>query len=284
MQTQIIDGSALARSVRAALTHRVRALASRGIVPGIAVVLVGEDPASQIYVRNKTRACEEVGIASFQHNLPASATQGQLLDLVDTLNRDVKVHGILVQLPLPKNISAEAILKAIAPHKDVDAFHPQNVGLLATGHPRFLPCTPAGIMLLLEHTGIAFSGKHAVVVGRSNIVGKPTALLLLERHATVTICHSRTPDLGALTRQADILIAAVGRPRLVTADMVRPGVTVIDVGMNRLPDGKLCGDVDFQGLLGKAAWITPVPGGVGPMTIAMLIENTARAAELSAGE
>jgi len=274
----------LARELRAKLAVRVRAMASP---PGLAVVLVGEDPASQVYVRNKTRACEEAGIVSIEHRPSASISQSELLALIDSLNRDSRVHGILVQLPLPRHIASETVLRAIAPHKDVDGFHPENFGLLASGHPRFVPCTPAGIMRLLDHAGVALQGKHAVVVGRSNIVGKPVALLLLERHATVTICHSRTGDLPGMIRQADVLIAAVGRPRLITGAMVKPGAAVIDVGINRIlsgPDaGKLCGDVDFQDLLGKAGCITPVPGGVGPMTIAMLLENTARAAELGTG-
>jgi methylenetetrahydrofolate dehydrogenase (NADP+)/methenyltetrahydrofolate cyclohydrolase len=284
MDTRIIDGNALARALRAQLAQRVRAM---GSPPGLAVVLVGEDPASQVYVRNKSRACEEAGIASFEHRPPGSISESELLALIDSLNRDARVHGILVQLPLPKHISSEAVLKGILPHKDVDGFHPENLGLLTSGHPRFVPCTPAGIMRLLEHAGVALQGKHAVVVGRSNIVGKPAALLLLERHATVSICHSRTTDLAGMIRQADVLIAAIGRPRLITGAMVKPGVAVIDVGINRLQDGpdagKLCGDVDFQSMLGKAGCITPVPGGVGPMTIAMLLENTVRAAELCAG-
>ena len=281
METRIIDGVALARELRAALAVRVRDLAARNVHPGLAVVLVGEDPASQIYVRNKTKACDEAGIASIQHQLPASISERDLLGLIAELNRDRKVHGILVQLPLPKHVSAEAVIHSIAPGKDVDGFHPENVGRLVVGNARFVPCTPAGVMRLLDHAGVALVGKHAVVVGRSNIVGKPVALLLLERHATVTICHSRTPDLAAVIRQADVLIAAVGKARLITGEMARPGVAVIDVGINRLPDGKLCGDVDFPSMLGKAGCITPVPGGVGPMTIAMLLENTVRAAELS---
>jgi len=286
MKTQVIDGAALARSIRAGLGARVTALAGKNARPGLAVILVGEDPASQVYVRNKSRACEEAGIASFQHSLPASTSQQQLLTLVGTLNRNPAVHGILVQLPLPKHISADAIIRAIAPEKDVDGFHPENVGLLATGNARFVPCTPAGVMRLLAHAGVELAGKHAVVVGRSNIVGKPVALLLLEKHATVTICHSRTPDLGAVIRQADVVVAAVGKPRMIGAEMVKSGAAVIDVGINRIPDGpnagKLCGDVDYAGLLGKAGCITPVPGGVGPMTIALLLENTVRAAEFAA--
>ena len=286
METRIIDGAALARSIRNALGKRVSDLAVKGVKPGLAVILVGDDPASQVYVRNKSRACEEVGITSFQHTLPAATSQQELLDLVGTLNRDPAVHGILVQLPLPRQISADAIINAISPEKDADGFHPENVGLLATGNARFIPCTPAGVMRLLDHAGVELAGKHAVVVGRSNIVGKPVALLLLEKHATVTICHSRTQDLAAVVRQADVVVAAVGRPRMITADMVKPGAAVIDVGINRIPDGpnagKLCGDVDYAGLLGKAGCITPVPGGVGPMTIALLLENTVRAAELAA--
>ena len=286
MDSKIIDGAALARSIRADLALRVTGLAARGIRPGLAVVLVGEDAASQVYVRNKTRACEEAGIASFQHTLPATTSQDELLALISKLNTDPKVHGILVQLPVPRHISAEAVIRAISPAKDVDGFHPENAGLLATGSARFVPCTPAGVMRLLSHAGVELAGRHAVVVGRSNIVGKPAALLLLEKNATVTICHSRTPDLGSVTRQADILVAAVGRARMITPDMVKTGAAVIDVGINRIPDGpnagKLCGDVDYAGLLGRAGWITPVPGGVGPMTIAMLLENTVRAADPAA--
>jgi methylenetetrahydrofolate dehydrogenase (NADP+)/methenyltetrahydrofolate cyclohydrolase len=282
MNTRTLDGAALARTLRSHLPDRVRRLVARDVRPGLAVVLVGEDPASQVYVRNKSKACEEAGIASIEHRLPAATTQEELLRLIGSLNADRRVHGILVQLPLPRHISSDAVIEAISPDKDVDGFHPENVGRLATGRPRFVPCTPAGVMHLLEEAGVPLEGKTAVVVGRSNIVGKPVALLLLEKHATVAICHSRTPDLGSVIRQADVLIAAVGKPRLITADMVKPGVAVIDVGINRLADGKLCGDVDFASVAGKAGCITPVPGGVGPMTIAMLLENTLRAAELSA--
>jgi len=286
METKIIDGAALARTMRSDLATRVSALAANGVRPGLAVVLVGDDAASQVYVRNKSKACEEAGITSFQHTLPATTRQEDLLALVARLNNDSKVHGILVQLPLPRQISPEAVIRAISPAKDVDGFHPENAGLLATGNARFIPCTPAGIMRLLAHAGVELAGKHAVVVGRSNIVGKPAALLLLEKNATVTICHSRTPDLGSVTRQADILVAAVGKARMITPDMVKAGAAVIDVGINRIPDGptagKLCGDVDYAGLLGRAGWITPVPGGVGPMTIAMLLENTVRAADPAA--
>ena len=285
METRIIDGTAVARDVRMALAARLRS--ATGPRPGLAVILVGEDPASQVYVRNKTSACEEVGIASFEHRLPASTPQAELLALIDRLNADGAVHGILVQMPLPKHIDADAVIHAVSPLKDVDGFHPENVGRLASGKPRFVACTPAGILRLLDHAQVPLEGRHAVVIGRSGIVGKPVALLLLERSATVTICHSRTRDLPAITRQADVLIAAVGRPRLVTADMVSTGAVVIDVGINRETSGpragKLCGDVDFDALLGKASAMTPVPGGVGPMTIAMLLENTSRAAGL-AGE
>lgn len=285
METKIIDGTALAKSIRTGLATRIAALATKGHRPGLAVVLIGDDPASQVYVRNKGRACEEAGIASFQHTLPVSTSQEQLLALVTRLNGDPKVQGILVQLPVPKHISASAVIRAISPSKDVDGFHPENAGLLATGNARFVPCTPAGVMRMLAHAGVEIAGKHAVVIGRSNIVGKPTALLLLENNATVTICHSRTPGLAAVTRQGDIVVAAVGRPRMITADMVKPGAAVIDVGINRISDGpdagKLCGDVDFSALMGKAGYLTPVPGGVGPMTIAMLLENTVLAAELA---
>jgi methylenetetrahydrofolate dehydrogenase (NADP+)/methenyltetrahydrofolate cyclohydrolase len=285
MDTKIIDGTALARATRERLAQRVKTL--QGAAPGLAVVLVGDDAASQVYVRNKTRACQETGIVSFEHRLPASTSQAELLALIGRLNEDPKVHGILVQLPLPAQLSTQAVVRAVAPHKDVDGFHPENAGLLAGGHPRFVPCTPAGVMRLLDHAGVALEGRHAVVVGRSGIVGKPAALLLLDRNATVTICHSRTRDLPGILRQADVLIAAVGRARFITADMVKPGVAIVDVGINRETGGpnagKLCGDVDFQAMLGRASFITPVPGGVGPMTIAMLLENTVRAAELAAG-
>jgi methylenetetrahydrofolate dehydrogenase (NADP+)/methenyltetrahydrofolate cyclohydrolase len=281
MDTRIIDGKAHARTVRNELRGRVEALRSAGVIPGLAVVLAGDNPASRIYVRSKAGACTEVGLHSEQHDLPASATEAQVLERVRLLNDDPRIHGILVQLPLPAHVCDERVLRAIAPDKDVDGFHPFNVGLLATGHPAFVPCTPAGVMRLLDREGIDPEGLHAVVVGRSNIVGKPMAMLLLQANATVTICHSKTRDLGDVTRQADILVAAIGRARFLTADMVKPGAVVIDVGINRLPDGqgKLAGDVDFQGVLGRASHLTPVPGGVGPMTIAMLLENTVCAAE-----
>ncbi|MGC2520646.1 MAG: bifunctional methylenetetrahydrofolate dehydrogenase/methenyltetrahydrofolate cyclohydrolase FolD [Burkholderiales bacterium] len=279
MQTRIIDGNAIALEVRESLRQRVAALAALGVQPGLAAIRVGDDPASRIYVRNKIKACADAGLHSEQIDLPATLTEAELLERIRVLNGDARIHGILVQLPLPQGISAERVLEAIAPDKDVDGFQPVNVGLLAVGHPRFVPCTPLGVMRLLAHEGIDPAGRHAVVVGRSNIVGKPMALLLLQRGATVCICHSKTPDLGAVTRQADILVVATGKPNLVRGDMVKPGAVVIDVGINRLPDGKLSGDVDFRSVLGIASHVTPVPGGVGPMTIAMLIENTVLAAE-----
>ena len=281
MQTRIIDGNAIARELRAGVIRRVTALAAMGVRPGLAVLQVGDHPASRIYVRNKIRACGEAGLYSEHIELAADADESMLLGRIRILNNDSRIHGILVQLPLPLGLSAERVLEALAPAKDVDGFHPTNMGLLAVGNPRFVPCTPLGVMKLIEHEEIDVQGRHAVVVGRSNIVGKPMALLLLQRGATVTICNSRTPDLGAMTSQADILVVAAGKPKLVTAGMVKPGAVVIDVGINRLPDGKLAGDVDFQGVLGIASFITPVPGGVGPMTIAMLLENTVLSAERS---
>jgi len=279
VQTRIIDGNAIARELRAGLIRRVAALAAMGVRPGLAVLQAGNHPASKVYVRNKMKACGEVGLYSEHIELPADADESTLLERIRTLNRDSRIHGILVQLPLPTGLSAERVLDALAPAKDVDGFHPVNMGLLAAGSPRFVPCTPLGVMKLIEHEEVGVQGRHAVVVGRSNIVGKPMALLLLQKDATVTICNSRTPDLGAMTSQADILVVAAGRPKLVTAGMVKPGAVVIDVGINRLADGKLVGDVDFQSVLGTASCITPVPGGVGPMTIAMLLENTVMSAE-----
>jgi methylenetetrahydrofolate dehydrogenase (NADP+)/methenyltetrahydrofolate cyclohydrolase len=279
METRIIDGIALSRRLRDALQPRVAALASRGRAPGLAVLIVGSDPASKVYVRNKVRACAELGIQSSHIELPEAATEAELLDHIERLNRNPAVHGILVQLPLPKGVSAENVIRAVAPGKDVDGFHPTNAGLLATGHPRLVPCTPAGVMAMLEAENVDPWAKHAVVVGASNIVGKPVAHLLLQKGATITICNSKTPDLGAHTRNADILVVATGRPRMVTGGMVKPGAVVIDVGINRLADGKLAGDCDFDSMLGKVAAITPVPGGVGPMTITMLLANTLQAAE-----
>jgi methylenetetrahydrofolate dehydrogenase (NADP+) / methenyltetrahydrofolate cyclohydrolase len=284
MQTRIIDGNAIARETRAALRARVDALRAAGRPPGLAVVLVGEHPSSRIYVRNKTRACEETGVSSRQVDLPADTSQAELLAHIERLNADPAIHGILVQLPLPAAIPGERVIEAIAPEKDVDGFHPCNMGLLAVGRPRFVPCTPAGVMRMLEHEGIALDGRRAVVVGRSNIVGKPMALLLLQRGATVTVCHSRTADLGEVTRQAEVLVVAAGKPNLVSAGAVKPGAVVVDVGMNRLPGGRLAGDVDARSVTGIASHLTPVPGGVGPMTIAMLLANTVLAAERSLGD
>ena len=278
MAARILDGKSLAAQIRADVKREVAALSQRGIRPGLAVILAGEDPASRVYVRNKVRACEETGVRSELFELPASVSEEALIDRVLALDDDEDVHGILVQLPLPKHIDAQKVLAAVSPTKDVDAFHALNLGALLEGHPRLLPCTPAGVMRLIDHAGVPLAGAHAVVVGRSNIVGKPLALLLLQRDATVTICHSKSRDLESLTRSADILVGAVGRPKLIGASMVKPGACVIDVGVNRLSDGSLCGDVDFGPVREIAGAITPVPGGVGPMTIAMLLENCLRAA------
>jgi len=279
MSAKILDGAALAARLRGQYRLRAEALAARGRRPGLAVIIVGDNPASRVYVRNKVRACEEAGFASRLIELPAATTQADLLGRLDELNADPAVHGILTQLPLPAHIDANRVIEAIAPAKDVDGFHVASAGALMTGLPGFAPCTPAGVMEILKDAGIDPAGLHAVVIGRSNIVGKPMAMLLLQAGATVTICHSRTPDLSAITRQADILVAAVGRVKLVTATMVKPGACVIDVGMNRDAAGKLCGDVDFAAVREVAGSITPVPGGVGPMTIAMLLANTLKAAE-----
>lgn len=274
-----IDGKMVSQKMRENLKSEVTAYVEKyGSRPGLAVVLVGDDPASSVYVRNKHRACEEVGIRSEVHVLPKETTEEELLTLLRAMNADPAVHGILVQLPLPKHISEERVIHTISPDKDVDAFHPSNAGKLLLGQYRFLPCTPAGVMELLRAYDISVAGKECVVVGRSNIVGKPQALLLLEENGTVTVCHSKTKDLAEVTRRADILIAAVGKARFITADMVKDGAVVIDVGINRTNNGKLCGDVDFDGVEGKASYITPVPGGVGPMTITMLLINTLCAA------
>ncbi len=272
---KLIDGKQVSAQVKEQVREEAAAIYEKhGIKAGLAVVIVGNDPASRVYVNNKKKACEAVGFASYEYALPEETTQEELLELVETLNNDPKVNGILVQLPVPKHIDDTAIINAISPAKDVDAFHPENVGRIMIGDYAFLPCTPAGVMELIDSTGVEISGKKCVVIGRSNIVGKPMAMLLLHRSGTVTICHSRTQDLAAVTREADILVAAVGRANFVTADMVKEGAVVIDVGINRLDNGKLCGDVDFAAVEPKASWITPVPGGAGPMTIAMLMKNT----------
>jgi len=279
MTARLIDGKAIAASVRAQVKEKVAELAARtGVRPGLTVVLVGEDPASRIYVRNKGKAAEEAGIVSHQIDLPASTPEKELLDLVARLNEDDTVHGILVQLPLPEHIDESKVIEAIAPEKDVDGFHPMNAGRLFTGGVSFLPCTPYGILTMLDHEKVELKGKHAVVVGRSNIVGKPAAMLLLSRHATVTICHSRTVDLPSVIRTGDVVVAAVGRAEMIRGSWIKPGAVVIDVGMNRNAAGKLCGDVAFHEAKEVAGAITPVPGGVGPMTIAMLLQNTYEAA------
>lgn len=278
-----IDGKAVAAKIRAQVAQDVEALKARGICPGMAVVLVGDDPASKIYVNNKKKACAETGIYSEEHLLPAETTQEELLALIEKLNADEKIHGILVQSPLPKHLDEKLIVEHIDPRKDVDAFHAYNVGKIMIGDFTFLPCTPAGVIELIRSTGVPIEGKNCVVVGRSNIVGKPMAMLLLHNNGTVTICHSRTKNLAEICRGADILVAAVGKPKFITADMVKPGAVVIDVGMDRDENGKLCGDVDFDAVEPIASYITPVPGGVGPMTIAMLMKNAVRAAEIQCG-
>ena len=275
----VINGKEISAVIRGEIAQKVKELKSeRGIVPGLAVIIVGEDPASKVYVRNKHRACEEVGFASFGYELPATTSEAELLALIEKLNRDSAVHGILVQLPLPRHLDEEKILLAIDPAKDVDAFHPYNVGKIMIGNYDFLPCTPAGVMELLRRSEIEISGKECVVVGRSNIVGKPQAMLLLQANGTVTICHSRTKDLRETCRRADILIAAIGKPEFFDSSYVKEGAVVIDVGINRRADGTLCGDVNYADVAPHASYITPVPGGVGPMTIAMLMQNTLTAA------
>jgi methylenetetrahydrofolate dehydrogenase (NADP+)/methenyltetrahydrofolate cyclohydrolase len=281
MPAQIIDGKAVAETVRASLRARVAALGARGVHPGLAAVLAGADPASRVYVRNKVRACEDTGLHSEVHEFPEPVPEAALLERIAKLNADTRIHGVLVQLPLPGNVDANRVLAAISPAKDADGFHAESLGALVQGRPGFVPGTPGGVMELLAHARVPIAGRHAVIVGRSTIVGKPLALLLLQKDATVTICHSKTPDLGAVTRQADILVAAVGRAKLITAAMVKPGACVIDVGINRGADGKLAGDVDFASVKDVAGWITPVPGGVGPMTVAMMLANTVTAAERS---
>ena len=275
----IIDGNALSAQLRADVMRRADALKARGITPGLAVLLVGENPASQVYVRNKVKACADAGLHSVLERYDADMTEAALLARIDALNKDPAIHGILVQLPVPKHIDANKVIEAIAPEKDVDGFHIASAGALMVGQPGFLPCTPYGCMKMLESIGYDLRGKHAVVIGRSNIVGKPMAMLLLQKNATVTICHSGTKDLKAMTLQADVIVAAVGKVNVLTADMVKPGAVVIDVGMNRNAEGKLCGDVDYAGVRQVAGHITPVPGGVGPMTITMLLVNTLESAE-----
>ena len=279
MTAQKIDGNALSQKLRAEVTLRTTALKAKGITPGLAVILVGENPASQVYVRNKVKACEDSGLHSILEKHPASLTEAELLNRIKALNQDTSIHGILVQLPLPEHIDAQKVIEAISPAKDVDGFHIASAGALMTGMPGFWPCTPYGCMKMLESIGYELKGKHAVVIGRSNIVGKPMALMLLQKNATVTICHSATQDLKAISLQADVIVAAVGKRNILTADMVKPGAVVLDVGMNRNEEGKLCGDVDFVGVEQVAGFITPVPGGVGPMTITMLLINTLEAAE-----
>ena len=279
MTAQRIDGNALSQKLRADVTLRTSALKARGITPGLAVIVVGENPASQVYVRNKVKACHDSGLHSILEKHPSSLSEAALLERIDALNHDASIHGILVQLPLPEHIDAQKVIEAISPAKDVDGFHMASAGALMTGMPGFWPCTPYGCMKMLESIGYDLKGKHAVVIGRSNIVGKPMALMLLQKNATVTICHSATQDLKAITLQADVIVAAVGKRNILTADMVKPGAVVLDVGMNRNEEGKLCGDVDFAGVEQVAGYITPVPGGVGPMTITMLLVNTLEAAE-----
>ena len=279
MTASIIDGNALSALLRQQVSDRVTALKSRGIKAGLAVILVGDNQASQVYVRNKVKACEQTGIHSLLEKHDAALSEADLLARVHALNHDDSIHGILVQLPLPAHIDAQKVIEAIAPEKDVDGFHVASAGALMTGLPGFWPCTPHGCMKMLEHIGYSLRGKHAVVIGRSNIVGKPMAMMLLQQNATVTICHSATPDLKAHTLQADVIVAAVGKRNVLTADMVKPGAVVIDVGMNRDDEGKLCGDVDFAGVSQVASFITPVPCGVGPMTITMLLVNTLESAE-----
>ncbi|TFE29899.1 bifunctional methylenetetrahydrofolate dehydrogenase/methenyltetrahydrofolate cyclohydrolase FolD [Cohnella luojiensis] len=279
MSAQIINGKQISESIREELRLEVEQLKQNGITPGLVVILVGEDPASQVYVRNKAKACEQLGYYSEVVRVPAETSQDELLALIHKYNEQRNIHGILVQLPLPKHIEEKAIIDAISVEKDVDGFHPESVGNLMIGDDALLPCTPSGVIELLKRTGNHPAGKHVVVIGRSNIVGKPVSMLLLRENATVTICHSRTPNLPEMARQADMLVVAVGVAKLVKKEWVKPGAVVIDVGMNRLPDGKLCGDVDYDDVLDAAGWITPVPGGVGPMTITMLMANTLKSAK-----
>ena len=279
MTAQLIDGNALSRQLRESVAQRVATLKTQAITPVLAVVLVGDNPASPVYVRNKVKACEDTGMHSVLEKYDASMTEAELLARIDALNNDPSIHGILVQLPLPAHMDAHKVIETISPAKDVDGFHVASAGALMVGQPGFWPCTPYGCMKMLESIGYSLRGKHAVVIGRSNIVGKPMAMMLLQQNATVTICHSATPDLKAMTLQADVIVAAVGKRNVLTADMVKPGAVVLDVGMNRNDEGKLCGDVDFAGVKEVASYITPVPGGVGPMTITMLMVNTLESAE-----
>ena len=275
----LIDGKAIAAKIRAEITAEASTLKSKGITPGLAVVLVGEDPASKVYVSMKEKACQDVGIFSDEYKLPAETTEEELLSLIERLNSDLRIHGILVQLPLPKQINTEKVLEAISPHKDVDGFHPYNVGRLMIGKPLFQPCTPYGVMVMLKETGVDLAGKEVVVIGRSNIVGKPVAAMCLAQHATVTICHSRTRDLAAKVGEADVVIAAIGVPEMIKGAWIKPGAVVIDVGVNRVGEKKLVGDVEFAAASERASAITPVPGGVGPMTITMLLYNTVESAK-----
>jgi len=284
MTAQLIDGNALSKQLRAQVAADTAALKAKGLTPGLAVVLVGDNQASQVYVRNKVKACEDAGLHSVLEKYEATMTEADLLARVDALNNDASIHGILVQLPLPAHIDAQKVIEAISPAKDVDGFHIASAGALMTGMPGFWPCTPYGCMKMLESIGYDLKGKHAVVIGRSNIVGKPMALMLLQKDATVTVAHSRTQNLKALTLQADVIVAAVGKRNVLTADMVKPGAVVLDVGMNRNDEGKLCGDVDFEGVKEVAGYITPVPGGVGPMTITMLLVNTLESAQRALSE
>jgi methylenetetrahydrofolate dehydrogenase (NADP+) / methenyltetrahydrofolate cyclohydrolase len=280
MSAKIVDGKLVSQILREKMKSRVEELAKRDIKPGLAVILVGDDAASQVYVRNKVAACKAIGVHSRVYRLAADTPEQKVLEELKLLNNDSEINGILVQLPLPKHIDEDKILETISPEKDVDGFHKINVGAMVIGRARFYPCTPHGVMKLLEYYGITIEGRHAVVVGRSNIVGKPMALMLLEKGATVSICNSKTPDLASFTRQADIVVVAVGKSKVLSGDMIKPGAAVIDVGINRLPDGSLTGDVDFESVREVAGFLTPVPGGVGPMTITMLLENTIRSSEM----
>ena len=283
MSAQLIDGKTLAQEIRQEIAKDIELLVGQtGVCPGLAVVLVGDDPASAVYVRNKKKACDTAGLYVDDHALSATTTQEELLKLIDQLNNDPKIHGILVQLPLPSQIDSQTVLNTVSPDKDADGFHPYNIGRLVAGDPVFVPCTPKGVMRMIESAGQSVKGKRAVILGRSNIVGKPVAMLLMHQHATVTICHSRTTDLPGMCKEADILVAAIGKAQFVKSDMVKPGAIVIDVGINRLDDGRLVGDVDFEPVKEVAGWLSPVPGGVGPMTIAMLLANTLEGAKRAA--